>query len=140
MTIEQLLEAYRRTSFLVEIPGETLCIRIDHVSTIPDDLLANEGVHSWAYITAWNPGSVPLSEGENMTQARQLESEVRQAGYKFFRGQGVGTGDEWPPEPSLLILGIAAEDAMQLGRKFGQIAIVTGRRGGPAQLDICKSR
>lgn len=132
-----LLEAYRQTSFLVETPGETICIRIGQVEAALENLLESEGARQWAYVTAWNPGSIPLSDNENGIRERELEREVRQAGYAFFRGRGVGADRQWPPEPSLLILGISPDGAVQLGRKYGQVAIVAGQRGEHARLIHC---
>lgn len=40
----------------------------------------------------------------------------------------------WPPEKSLLILEIEREEAHELGRQFGQNAIVYGKSGGTPEL------
>ncbi len=56
---------------------------------------------------------------------------------RVLPGAGVGTGGDWPPEPSLLILGIREEDALHLARRFGQNAIVAGTLGEPARLVWC---
>ena len=40
----------------------------------------------------------------------------------------------WPPEKSLLILGIDREEARELGSQFGQNAIIFGERGGSPEL------
>lgn len=136
MTRSDLLEAYRQTSFLAHTPGGAICIRIGQIAPDLESLLENEN-RCWAYVTAWNPGSIPLSDEENRTHQRELEHAVRQAGYTVFPGEGVGQDGAWPPEPSLLILGISLEDAIELGRRFGQAAIVAGRSSEPAELILC---
>jgi hypothetical protein len=44
---------------------------------------------------------------------------------------------EWPPEQSLLVVGLSAYDAREIGRRHGQIAIVVGEAGGEARLLRC---
>ena len=53
-------------------------------------------------------------------------------GLTVFEGESVLDPAAWPPEPSLLILGMSPDEARSLGRQFGQLAIVVGRRGEPA--------
>jgi hypothetical protein len=55
----------------------------------------------------------------------------------MFLGEGIGDDGAWPPEPSILVLGIEREAAVQLGRLFGQRAIVCGELGGLATLVLC---
>jgi hypothetical protein len=85
-------------------------------------------------VTAYNPGSVALGESENAQRQLLLEQAARDAGFAFFRGEGVGDDGQWPPEPSLLILGITRAQAVDLGRRFGQRAIVYGEAGWSPQL------
>jgi Protein of unknown function (DUF3293) len=127
-TREQLEAAYRATDYRVEdIPGGPLVIRIDERC---DQLPAAE----WAFVTACNPRSVCLSDEENAGRTAELEAAVREGGRVFYRGHGVGRNGTWPPEPSLLIVGIAEPDAVELAKRFGQHAIVAGRPGEPARL------
>jgi hypothetical protein len=55
----------------------------------------------------------------------------------MFPGEGIGDDGVWPPERSVLVLGIEREAALQLGRRFGQRAIVCGDLGGLATLALC---
>jgi hypothetical protein len=54
-----------------------------------------------------------------------------------LRGAGAGDDGRWAPEPSLLVLGLPRAEAVELARRFGQEAIVAGRRGAPAELVYC---
>ena len=49
----------------------------------------------------------------------------------------MGLDVAWPPEPSLLVLGIPRKEALRLGRRFGQLAIVAGHKSSPARLLTC---
>jgi hypothetical protein len=125
---DQLEAAYRATDYRVEdIPGGPLVICIDERC---DQLPAAE----WAFVTACNPRSVCLSEEDNARRTAELEAAVGELGRIYFHGHGVGRNGTWPPEPSLLILGIAEPDAVELAKRFGQNAIVAGRPGEPARL------
>lgn len=50
--------------------------------------------------------------------------------------EGIGEGASWPPERSLLILNISRGKAISLGQRFGQLAIVVGRRGEASRLGL----
>jgi hypothetical protein len=118
----RLEAAYRATDYRA---GD-VTIRIGEVAAIDAD--------SWEFITACNPGSVPLPDAENAERMARLEAEVHAAGFRFQRGEGVGRDGSWPPEPSLLILNADEPAASEFGRRFGQAAVVFGERGRPARL------
>lgn len=130
---ERLRSAYEATDYAVdEGPQGRFLIRCGSPSADVDALLDAVGTDAWAYVTACNPGSVPLSTTENAERMGRLAAEVRDRGLVHFAG--TGTGGDWPPEPSLLVLGLTEPDAVALGRGFGQLAVVVGRRGKPARL------
>jgi hypothetical protein len=91
-----------------------------------------------AYVTSFNTGSIRLPPEENEQRYQLLARELERRGYTTFPGEGIGDDDQWPPERSLLILGIRRDDARRLGRDFGQRAIVYGEAGGPAVLLPCE--
>lgn len=126
--------AYRATSYEVDGPHARFTIRVGEISREADALAADHHAGTWAYITAYNPGSVPASAEQNGARQRELEQAVVQAGYRFFRGEGKGNDGAWPAEPSLLILAVAEEEAAALARRFGQAAFVFAERGTAARL------
>lgn len=85
-----------------------------------------------AFVTASNPGSVPLPDDENARRYAALLSAV--AGRPHFTGEGVGDAGDWPPEASVLVLGVTEAEAAALSRRFGQAAWVWYRVGGLAEL------
>jgi len=135
--LDRLMEAYRRTSFQAETPVGHLAIRVGQGCPPLDALLALHGAEGWAFITACNPGSVRLSDAENGARMRALHGTIAARGLIAFDGQGVPDCDDWQPEPSLLVLGLPPDAALDIGRQFGQLAIVLGRRGEPARLVRC---
>jgi hypothetical protein len=132
---DPLAAAYLATDYRVcSSPLGPFVIRCGEHSPLATALVARESVGQWAFITAENPGSGLLAREANAERMRQLQAVVEAAGYTHHPGLGQGPGDDWPPEASLLVLGIAEAEAVSLGRRFGQRAIVTGRRDGPARL------
>jgi hypothetical protein len=128
--MENLKEAFLGTQFRVfDLP---IVIKIDKKSPALDELLRKHQVNEWAYITAWNPFAKVLSDEEN--DRRQLELKELLKDFICFEGEGVGTDPAWKPERSLLVLGIPKNEAMQIGKKFEQYAIVYGRIDEAAEL------
>jgi hypothetical protein len=138
----ELDEAYRATIYRVFVPGEApIDVRVDGASSTHaarlGALLARNGVEVWAFITAWNPGSRQLSAEENAARHAELLQAIEAGGWPHFDGAGIPARADWSPEASLLVLGISRDDAVALGRRFSQNAIVAGRRGGAAELIYC---
>ena len=89
----------------------------------------------WAFVTAWNPHSVSQPRDENDRRQAQLRRAVSR--YTVLPGEGIGPDGSWEPEESLMVLGISESEAVRLGREFGQLAIVAGKRGEPSRLVSC---
>ena len=130
----ELEAAYRATSYFVDGSGGRFAVRVGRPCPEADALAAAHGADVWAYVTAYNPGSIAAPRERNETRQRQLEQALAEAGYRFYRGEGVGDDGGWPPEPSLFVPGVDETTAAALGRRFGQAAVVVGERGGPARL------
>ncbi len=75
-----------------------------------------------------------LSDDENEKRHSELVSAV--AVYRYYEGEGVGEDKTWKPEKSLLILSITKKDAIEIGKKFGQNAIVFGMIAAPPELIV----
>src|SRR4029077_14063585 len=132
---ESLRTAYEATDYWVDdAPGGAFHFRIGERSAQIDGLLAEIGFGDWVYITACNPMSRPLSDEANAGRMIQLETRLRALPCVAYHGRGVGTIGKWPPEPSLLALGLREDQGLELGREFSQAAIVVGSRGEQARL------
>src|SRR5437870_1692653 len=131
---QRLLQAYRRTSFFADTQVGRLELRIGSLCPRLEELLANHGARSWAYLTAFNPRSERLSDEENQDRHRRLVERVEYLGFPAFPGEGVGDDGTWPRERSLLVLGVNRRQAIDLGREFGQLAVVFGEVGSPPAL------
>ncbi len=123
-------EAYEGTKFMVFNPA--LVIEVNKKCHELDGLLKQHNTMEWAYITACNPFSIVLPDIENIQRHQRLVELVKE--YPCFEGEGVGKDAVWKPEKSLLMLGIAKEEAIEIGTKLEQNAIVYGRINEPVEL------
>lgn len=130
--------AYRATTYAASDGSERLAIRIGARCAALDALLAARGHDAWAYLTAHNPGGQAADPAANAAAQARLEAELAAAGRPFLRGASHADAGDWPPEPSVLVLGLARAEALAIARRYGQEALVAGRRGAPAELVFCE--
>jgi hypothetical protein len=129
--------AYLATTFRVEAPNENIDIRVGHMQPKLDALLLQLGATEWAYVTAWNPGSRLARSDQNTFAQDELLRLVRDRGFVLYEGLGIPDLEGWAPERSTWIAGIGRREAIELGRQFGQNAIVIGSWGGVVELVWC---
>lgn len=130
----RLLEAYLRTVYQVSGPPGFSFYTGDNISEMAEKWLAAKGCSSWAFITAWNPFSRPLPAEENRVRNNQLADELNRNGWLTYPGFGAGPDARWPPEESFWVLNIPPEEAVRLGKKFGQNALVWWDPSQPVRL------
>ncbi len=135
-----LWNAYQATTFVAEIDGVVVRIRPGQPHPDLDHILASLSLGQWAFITAWNPRSQLLSPVENDRRHEELRAAVAEFGYESVEGDGIPAEANWRSERSLLVLGITEDDALALGRRFGQYAIVVGEHGRSARLLACEDQ
>jgi hypothetical protein len=129
--------AYRATTYAVADGPHQLAIRIGEPSAALDVLLAARGCEEWAYLTAHNPGGVAADPAANAGAEARLEAELAASGRSCLRGSSLADDGDWPAEPSVLVLGLPRAEALAIARRYGQEALVAGRRGAPAELVFC---
>jgi hypothetical protein len=132
--LAELTTAYRATEYRFRGDDHEGVVRIGERCLWLEALLQRASMTTWAYITACNPNSIELSDMDNAARMGELRSEVQQLKLPYLPGKAIDPTAKWPAEPSLLILGISLDDAVKLGRRFGQLALVAGELGEPACL------
>ncbi len=131
----ELLAAYCRTDYRVEVPNRIFSIRLGNVCRELDDLLAETGHTEWAIITAENPRSVQRNAAENADRQERLHQRISaREDWLVFSTVARCPRSEWPPERGCLVAGITEADALQLAREFDQHAILCGSAGASAML------
>lgn len=130
-----LLEAFKRTTYRVHLPGHVLdlCIGAHHPQL--DALLRTLGTQHWIVFSPCNPGARLLDAATNASRMAALREAVDHAGLRHFPAAGIPpAGEDWPPEPSLLILDAPQGQIACWARRFGQLAWVAGKLDQPAEL------
>ena len=129
---------YERASYYVDSDhGAMIRFKAGGMSRRLNALLTRKGVTTWAFMTAWNPGSIVKTPDINDAAQAKLIATVESLGYPWRPGRGESDDGSWAPEESVLILGISKRKARWLGRRFAQFAILFGRAGAPARLVSC---
>lgn len=128
-----LIAAYLAADYVVFGEPE-LVLRIGEPSAALDALLEAEGAQTAAYVTAANPHGRLAGQTENVLAATALLEAQREAGYACYAGEGRDPQQEWPAEPSVLVVGIARAEAEVLGRGYEQNAIVFLEKGKAPEL------
>ena len=133
--MNNLLKEYRKTKYKVFDPE--LIFEIDKMNDNLSQLLNKYNSSEWAFITAFNPYSKVLNQDENIERHNELKELTNS--FLTFEGHGVGEDPTWEPELSLLIIGITKEDAILIGNRFEQNAIVLGESNSAPELFILNS-
>lgn len=132
-----LQQAYIETDYIVETePRVTLKIGVANPELVA--LHKKLGVHCSAFITACNPYSQSTSKNENADRMLQLVKDLNNRSLGFLPGIGQHPSNQWPGEPSYLILGLSLEAAKILGNRHQQNAIVWSSETGIPELVALK--
>jgi hypothetical protein len=131
-----LVEAYRQARYRVQtaLPFE---LRVGEPSAAADAWLAQGGAASAVLITAYNPRSEPQPQARNAAAQERLRSELRAAGYRWLEGEG--SGENWPPEPCLFVLGLSRSEAAAWARRYGQHAFLYCAPGRAVELVLMEN-
>ena len=118
-----LIEAYKTTNYTV-LAAKRFVLNIDHKSDGLEDLYRRLRVQTSAFITAFNPYSKTLNIEENITRNEALKKELDEIAWAVVKGYGQDPEELWEKEESFLAFGITKEEAIKLGNKYEQNAIL----------------
>ncbi|MGH8253165.1 MAG: DUF3293 domain-containing protein [Steroidobacteraceae bacterium] len=119
-----LAAAYNATLYEVHAPAGLLLLRIDVPN--PQLLAAHQQLHvnCSAFLTAWNPRSVPTPPAQNAAALEQLRQQIAALRLSSWPGWGRDPSGTWQAEESLFVPGLDLPRARELARQFDQHAIV----------------
>ena len=130
----ELEAAYRRTIYRAHLPEGDVDLSIGGPAAALERALAARGVGCWGWITAVNPRSRPLDAATNRERNAQLRELLADRGFQVVEGTALDPSGDWQPEPSFLVPGADVDVLVALGRRFEQLAIIVGERGGAPRL------
>jgi hypothetical protein len=138
MIPKETLAAFNRTEYRVRADGWGFTLRIGCASDELAALLADRDANCAAFITAWNPASTPTTAAENERAQAGLKAELTSSGFPFLEGEGADPSGAWPPEPSVLAIGLPLRQAKELGSRYRQDAILWCDSAGEPQLILLR--
>jgi hypothetical protein len=134
----ELVEAYKRTKYLVRANDASFALCIGQQSAEMAELIQTASALGCAFITAENPFSQSLTADENKVRQDSLHEDLVGIGAAVINGEGQGEDTAWPAEASYAAIGITREQACELGVKYQQNAIVWIDARGIAELILLR--
>ena len=130
-----LVNSYRVAHYRVVITNSiSFILKIKKKSLDLLALMEKHKLFTAVYVTAYNSQGKQTEIHVNIRAQKALSGDVRRLNLPFLDGFGEDPTGNWKKEPSFLILGISLEDAEDLGRKYGQNAIVWMEEDAVPQL------
>jgi hypothetical protein len=134
----ELIEAYKRTHYLVHTKDGILALRVGQPSKELANLIHAARAVGGAFITAENPFSEALAADENKARQAHLREDLVGLGAVIIDGAGQANDPSWPAEASYAAIGISREQACDLGRKYQQNGIIWFGAGGTPELIVLR--
>ncbi len=135
-TDQHTLQAYLNSTYITKKPD--LTIKIGEANQSLNLFLFDNNSFFWTFISASNPYSTVLSDDENELLYNDLIENVKTMKLRYCEGLGIPSDDQWKAEKSLLILDISKKEAIELGKKYNQNAIIFGKLNQAPELVFCK--
>lgn len=114
-----------------EVYGDAIYYASDNAEDLAFTLSEREtgatlfGGRAFTLVTAQNPQSTPLSDEENQERNEGLEHHLLEKGYEYGPSLGKSTDGSWE-EAGFTVFDLSLGNALELGRQFGQHAVVYG--------------
>jgi hypothetical protein len=132
-----MVQAYMETEYRVEA-DPPLILKIGQAHQGLAALHREHQVQTSVFITAWNPFSRKHPEADNNARHAAFKADLDALELVSVPGIGQHPSNEWKGEPSLLVLGISRQLAMDLGERLEQNAIVWCRPDAVPELVLLR--
>jgi hypothetical protein len=119
----ELVQAFMETEYFVHA-DPAFKMKIGQPCPELARLMAEHKAQCAAFITAWNPFSQALSLTENEQRQQALKAQIKTHGLSWIEGIGQHPSNQWPGEPSVLILTLNRASATELAAQYEQHAFV----------------
>lgn len=120
----ELINAYETTAYRVIDSDGVFVLRVGDVSDDLARMFERTGTSGATFITAENPFSKETSSEENEANQARLRRDLEAMGATIFKGAGQGEDPKWPAEASFLAIDLLREQAIELGNRYQQNAIL----------------
>jgi hypothetical protein len=119
-----LAAAYNATLYEVHAPDGLMVLRLGVLNPPLQEVHAQLNVRCSAFLTAWNPRSVPTPAAHNAAALDRMRNEIVALGLFSWPGIGRDPTGQWTAEESLFVPGLDLARAREMGQLFDQHAIV----------------
>jgi hypothetical protein len=119
----QQLAAFHATEYRVDDPAGPFTLRIGERSLALQRLHDALGAASSAYLSAWNPLGETAAPEVNPERQIALQRDLVELGIPALPGEGRDPATGWA-EQSKLAVGLSRDQAVELGNKYRQLAIL----------------
>lgn len=123
VTSSEQFAAFLATHYRVHHATAPFVLRIGAHSAALQQIQRAQGAEASAYLTAWNPLGETISSRLNADRQRALQRDLQELNVNWIGGEGIDPATGWREE-SVLALGLSREQAIVLGNKYQQLAIV----------------
>lgn len=137
MVSSQQLAAFHATDYRVDVHDHAFVLHIGEHSRALQQLHAAHGVNSSAYLTAWNPFGEIAPSDRNAERQIALRRDLDNLHVPVLSGEGRDPASGWA-EVSVLTLGLSREQAVALGDKYQQLAILFSGPDAVPQLVLLR--
>lgn len=132
----ELAAIYADAEYAVVLDSDALQLRVGTEAT---DLQAYWPAQRYAFITAWNPASVPHSDAANEAANAALVSRLDAAGVARQPAHAYDREGEWR-EAGWLVADLDVRTLDQLARDFGQAGVLAWSYGEPVRVRMLLPR
>jgi hypothetical protein len=120
----ELRESYTNACYQLHLPAGTVELAVGRYSAPLAEWMRASGCACSALLTAFNPASIPRADALNRAAQAGLEARLLHGGCTLIPATAIDPCGGWPPEPGVLVSGLAKTDALAIARDFGQLAIL----------------
>lgn len=135
---KELIKAYFKATFRVVDDKNEIILKPNVKSEDVVRLHSKHQVSTSALITAYNPYSEDTQQSINESAQTELIEVVAQQ-WKTLNGEGFDPAGAWKSEPSILVLGVGIDEAINIGKQFNQNAILFISQDGIPKLYECNN-
>lgn len=136
MPDRQLIAAYCRTLYCVCAGPSEIVLRVDHYDPFAERriLSLHPLEHHWSILTPFNPRSCALAPAENAKRLQALLGFLHRRRQSWLPTLNRDPEGRWPDEAGALLCDPPTHLTEMLGRRFGQIAFLSGQIGKAPRL------
>jgi hypothetical protein len=131
------ITAYLETNYEV-VATEPFTLKVGETSDALLDCHQKYSVANSCFITACNPLSQLSPIATNTKRQAALRLALEDQGFDYLDGAGEHPSNQWPPEPSFLVLGLDLKQSRLLGARFEQNGIVWNNELAIPQLVLLR--